>query len=212
MKKALAVVALISALALTGCGEQLLPEALPTLTSGSSSTPTPTPTPTPEPTRPAISDLVVYPGGLDYLRVGMSVESRPDELAIVQFDDTPCSADTPADVIGWVPNYEGEPFTLITARDGTLTAILVRDSAIMTEEGIRVGSTRSEVVAAYPDASFEQQGVTDVYLVDGPYGTLKVEVANGGNGEFLDQVDTVVWMATMENPVWQIYPAFGPCV
>ena len=67
----------------------------------------------------------------------------------------------------------------------------------MTAEGIHVGSTEAEVVAAYgPPSETNPDGAADVYRVSGATGVLIIEVAVARDFDFGygSQVGTVLWM------------------
>ena len=68
------------------------------------------------------------------------------------------------------------------------------------KRGIRVGSAKTELLAAYPSFASTVSGVvSDVYVINGSTGSLSFEVSkqnsDGGSNYWPDdQVDRVLWM------------------
>lgn len=166
------------------------PSASPTPSSEAA----PTPTASPEPTAPpARADLVLRPDGLGTLVIGEPAPAAGDPTAMIVFDDDACVSDiggiAPGDpnAGAWVPIplYDAGP------EGGGIFAVGVSDADIVegvqvwgldeipTEEGIRVGSTVAELLAAYPGIAGPSggAGLSQFYLVDGPGGRLIIEVA-----------------------------------
>jgi hypothetical protein len=198
---------------LAGCATPSAPSEAP----ASSARPSVSPTPAPE-VRPALSDLVVSPAGLGPLRVGTPVPDAEADVALVTWDALGCG-----DSAG--PRVEGEPFagfwrsvypddvsaetgtfdvvTVGGVQGGPIANIIVKSAEPATAEGIHVGSTLDDVLAAYPGATLaEETSVSTVYLLEGETGSLTIEIAReseGTEGYWKPSVlGTVVWMVAWE--------------
>ncbi|MDQ1546066.1 MAG: hypothetical protein QOH69_970 [Actinomycetota bacterium] len=176
-----------------------------------------TPTPTPAATRPAIGDLILSTSGLGPLHLGSPVPTTPAPLALMVWNPTACvsadlgiSAGDP-NAGAWhttFPDADGpagtrEPFILTTvgsAQTGNVNLVWVWSDGPHTAAGIHVGSTLEQLHSAYPDfARTVTGGVSDVYVIDGPTGSLSFEVSrqstDGGTDYWpADQVNKVLWM------------------
>ena len=165
--------------------------------------PVETPEPTPEPTKPQVSELVLTTDGLDYLKIGFPVEERPDATALAVWIVDHCDADNGAKRSAWAPNYPGaeEPFYFFTAgeKSGAITWIIANDPSIATPEGIHVGSTEAEVLAAYPDASLLTDNPwTHRYIVDGDAGRLIIEVGAVEDGDLAEGMVGILSVGSLE--------------
>ena len=149
-----------------------------------------TPTPTPEPTKPAVADLLLSPDGLGPLRVGETPPATDPALDILVYDPDYCAEIPEASSPGmWLANYPVEasghrPFTA-AFRNGadTLSVIAIFSPEIRTETGIHLGSTKDELLAAYPEgfaSKLDNHGVSTVYSVAGTAGQLLIEVTADG--------------------------------
>lgn len=202
------------ALILGGCAQP--PEAPdPTPTLSESATPTPTPTVA---TKPALSDLVVYPGGIDYVKVGVPVEQRDEEVAVVLYNANGCESE-PNRIIGWESTYGLGTFDMVTNADSTIRGIAVRTDAVHTATGIHIGSTVEDIRAAYGDAATVTEAqITDLYSVTGPDGVLVFEVATERDfdgGDYGARAGTVLWMLVLapdSEPFSIAYGAYGACI
>lgn len=202
-------------LAITGCTPNA-PIASPEPTIVQSANPAPTPSQVPSATKPAIGDLVVYPGGIDYVKVGVVVEERPEATAIVQYNTTPCFPDDPNLVTGWEASYASEPFSLVSNPDGTVRGILVFDPAINSDHGFHVGSSGSDIAAGYgSEIVLDSTGFTDLYTASGPEGLLVYELATDRDSEMSGKVPgTVMWMLILGpgSTPFSVYRAgYGTC-
>lgn len=197
-------------LLLSGCaGEKPaeIAEPAPIVTES----PSPTPTPTPEPTKPALDELVLTTEGLGYLVIGQPVPSIDASLAIVEYDPAYCESQPGA----WRPTYpttadQREMFNVQTDAEiesGSVSTIAVYQNGVVTAQGIHVGSTSDEVLAAYSSFDYEEQ--MDVNFVQ--YGI------NGSAGRLLIGVeDEVVVAMVAERKTDKVYgiwrtDAYHPC-
>lgn len=189
---ALSAVTAAGLLLLVGCTpEPVEPAASPTPTSTLEAEPTPTSTP--EPTEPpARADLVLRPDGLGTLVIGEPAPAPDDPTAMIVFDDDLCVSDIsgvgPGDpgAGAWdaIPLYAGPEggriFVVGVSDAGIVEGVQVYGlDDIPTDEGIRVGSTVDELLAAYPDIAGPSgdSSISQFYLVDGPGGRIVFEVA-----------------------------------
>lgn len=217
MRKGLVLAFVAIALAVAGCAQVETPTLSPTPTT--TATPeqqTPAPSPTTAAVRPTLNELVAYPGGLDYVKVGVPVDERDPEASIITYNGASCSDSEPNRVVGWESSYEASPFRLVTNPDGTVRGIMITDDAIRTAKGIGVGSSRAEVVAAYPTALLTSNAATDTYSITGPDGVLNIELATSrDSGELRDRIDTVLWMVATTSEqagAYYAYGEYGPCI
>lgn len=202
---------LFSAALLAGCAAPATP---PTPSPSSSRTPSvaaspasPTPTPA-EPTTPALSELRLSPDGLGTLQVG-----KPIDPLLATYDPFGCRTPEnegyfPDDDPFWsvyVPNYPQEadargyeryPFEPHHADDGTLRWLRVQSPEILTTKGIHIGSTREEVIAAYPEAQVVTDYGATVYGVDSAAGRLVIEVLDLDKGS--DEPVGTVWTMRLQ--------------
>jgi len=129
---------------------------------------------------------VIGPDGLAGLRFGDDVTSHPELLT---WSPARCRADTPdgAYVSGvWIPSDERflagefipEAYFGLVAPDGRLDAVKLLDTTVSTAEGIRIGSSRDDVVEAYPDAIRYDADTSSVFVIEGSVGQLNIEVVD----------------------------------
>ena len=214
---------------LVGCDNQP-PAAEPDPASSPSAT-----SPAVPATRLALSELVVSPAGVGPLLVGQPIAEEPEESAVVVWDPTGC-------ITAGVPGVEGEPwtglwrsayedaanpddrtFSVVTmggVKDGPIARVVVYGDELATAEGVHVGSTVDDVLAAYPDATPEPDPIVSaLYVVDGETGSLSIEVAieSPGAPDYWDpeQIGTVVWMVVFDASDTVVAAAasdtIGPC-
>lgn len=204
--------ALLLVLVVSACsGADDEPVAEPSTTASASAEPTPEPTPL------ALSDLVVSAAGLGPVLVGETVAGSSDVAALMTWDETGCSSTDEPRTAGepfagrWESVFSSSPddrdFQVVTSdglESGAVSRIVVESPDISTSEGIRVGSTRDEVVAAFPDAAvLGEPGTSTVYAVEGTSGTMAIEVAT----DFADlpgywapeEIDTVRWIVVTDS-------------
>lgn len=193
MKKQIAALVLGVSVA-GGVGAGVLANALTSKTPASASSgdkettqatkPTPTATASATPTPASPSDLVITPGAVGEVRVGMSKQAA---LATGMFtaDQPPAVDGCPVLPLTWNKPY-AELLDVQTLGNGEIASIGVRGKLIRTEGGLGIGSTYAEVRAAVEDkepvkAGYEQSGLFEYdpqtggwigYLFDPPVGEL----------------------------------------
>lgn len=172
-----------------------------------SDTPTPTPTSTPSssPTPPVPEQPALDHEGIGPLHLGDDpaladpsfIEGLPQECEGEQF-------------IGWQAVQHGDglakedmPVFLAGAlRPGeTISRFQSSAAGLLTSEGIGVGSSRAELLAAYPAAVFlESRNGRDRYLVAGSPGDLYFDVTfDDGTGYWGTNIDLVFDMQLIRN-------------
>jgi hypothetical protein len=182
-----AVVAISAALALVACDPTTPgPSGSPSPSESASESPTPGPQGAPEP-----GDLVITPEGMGTL-VFLQAPSDDPELQMVELDPNRCADSTTGEPRGvpdgdpaaarWVPieAYETSenwaPWGVVV-NEGGLVRIDVFDESIPTDQGIRIGDSVDELLAAYPGVTPVDEYLTDVYVIPGTAGSLHIEVA-----------------------------------
>ncbi|HEY5231895.1 MAG TPA: hypothetical protein VIJ11_13515 [Galbitalea sp.] len=199
------------ALLLAGCASQ------PASRSKPSTTPSAQPASTESTsTKPALADLVLSADALGDIHIGNPV---PRTTPLAKYDATACeftAMGTPpgsSSTAAWVANYPKQtnatgqtaPFIIVTAKQkphAPVSTLWVWAPGIHTAKGIQVGSSRSQLEAAYPRPDALEHGrVSDVYVVDGVVGTLLIEVARSDGNDVgywgPADVDTVLWMGAI---------------
>lgn len=174
-----------------------------------------TATPAPAPTKPEISQLVLTPDGLGYVKIGQPIPPESGATAIVAYNPTAC-ADSNPDVIrapgspgagGWFSTYIGERFQnfeVVTdnlSETGAVNAIDVYSPAISTEKGIHAESMLAEVKRAYPAIDMVvHTWSSDIYVEDGASGRLLIEVASNDRNEAWTDAerDRVLWIRVIK--------------
>jgi len=83
---------------------------------------------------------------------------------------------------------------------GVVHAIALVDDTIPTDRGIRIGATRAQVLAAYPEATLSHdESYYDVYSVQGKHGWLHMVMASEGHDDF-DGADIVTAILSSRVP------------
>jgi hypothetical protein len=161
--------------------------------------------------------LVISPAGLGSLHVGAPVPAASASTSLVVWNPTACVSTQTGIAAGdpragaWKAAYDGitgtdglrDAFIVITAdgaQTSNLSLVWAWGGGIHTSTGITIGSPTSALTAAYPSFSSRVSGVvSDVYVVNGPTGSLSFEVSkqdsDGGSNYWPDdEVDKVLWM------------------
>lgn len=180
----LATVAL-AAVALAGCtpgGPSSLPSSSPSATSVVTATSAPaSATPSPSPSAAAVDCSAdgIVPGRLGCLDTNLPVAGNPGE-ADATWDADHCSPGDGRFVFTAAPEHVG----VGGEGGGEIGRIDVYDPTLTTAEGIHVGSSKAEVVSAYPTTpvvtSFSN---TELVVLDSPAGFITIELANGWDSE-----------------------------
>lgn len=199
------------ALLLTACDPGAgSPTTAPTDSPSGGSTASGTPVPESE-TRPDRADLALGPDGMGTLAFGVAPHTAP-ETAMLVLDPEYCtdantdygigiaSGDPEAALWVPIPEYRDGRFGDFGVHIGgdVLHRIDLWNDVIPTTEGIRIGATRAQLEAAYPDATSVEEYLTDIYVVTGALGTLQIEVARQPD-------DMTYWEASQVDRVTYIH-------
>jgi hypothetical protein len=204
------VIVVATAVVLTGCGPA---SPSPTPSDSESASPSPTPSESPEPTAPpAAADLALSADGLGTLVFGEVPDAAP-ETRMIEFDPTICTDERTGWDAGieegdefaglWLPipayKFPGSDYGPwgVGIWDGTLARIDLYDDTVPTDQGIRIGDDRADVIAAYPGAMVIENDLTDIYVIAGDHGRLQIEVArNPDDGVYWepDQLELVTYI------------------
>lgn len=158
---------------------------------------------------PAVEDLVISTAGLGPLAVGLAPDDNPG-AAMIELHPGACletwgGAQPGANPDRWYPTYPSVdpaepgrfPFRVMVASD-RIVWIDVLDARPHTSSGIRVGSTKEDLLAAYPAATELSGGVPSIsrsWSVADAAGTIVFEVATWDDGTGERPVGTVVRIA-----------------
>lgn len=156
-------------------------EAAPEPSSPPVATSTPTPAPTPTPTLPALTELVVTADGLGPILIGAEPEGYDVSDPLVF---TSLCTGFPEGL--WMANYPRDntnntrtPFA-VNVTDGVIKSIEVHSGALVTAEGVHIGTSRGELLAAFPGGFDEviDDRASDLFVVHGSSSNLMFEVGN----------------------------------
>ena len=206
---AFAVVAMLAGCAPGGGGSALDPT--PTAPASSSkpsapSSPTSTPTPDPVPTvaaKPELTDLIISHEGLGPVTVGTVLPSLDAALSIFASRIEDCGDGVPITL--WQANYPeqagligGDGRVRTAFESGSLPGdvfdfVHVYASGPRTVEGIQVGSSRADLIAAYPGITIAStSALRDRYAVYGSPANLFFDVPLAGTTDSIDNEKVVL--------------------
>ena len=207
-----APLAIVALFVLAGCSADS--PAVPSRSASSiptsaSSIPTPTPTASapPDDSKPELGDLRLSTEGIGYLRMGESIPTRDTTTAMVVWNTRACNeSHDEADRGAWLNTYNDEAQDLLVVRtadfteDAPLAWILIETPLIPTDRGVRVGDSRSAVLAAYPDAvefspAFPRDDI-HMYVLRGIRGTMVFEFATTGSTGY--PLDELLWLRVLD--------------
>ncbi len=149
---------------------------------------------------------MLSPGGFEQLPLGIDPSTIDPAIAIISSAPLECDPtvlDWSTDAI-WPPNSDGHRPISVAVRDGVVRGIqVVWSTEIKTAQGVGIGSTRQQVLNAYPGipiALSDPRG--DVYIVQDDRGWMRMSV-------FYD-TEAVGEMLATTNDVAFYTPTFHP--
>lgn len=134
---------------------------------------------------PPVDSLVVSPDGVGDIRIGAAIPASAQK-DLVMWDPTSCEG-------SWYPAYETTaegtwPFLPVNdewpaTRESPIVRIEVQSRDIRTSDGLGVGSTSSELLAAgYTEiGGADELAGMQAFVLDGAHGRLIMWVAAGNN-------------------------------
>jgi hypothetical protein len=166
--------------------------------------------------RPALDQLRLTPSGFAELPLGSDPATTDPAVSIVERSSVECEPGRTLTL--WQP-AEADPttpygaFGVAVNDQGSVTAIQVSSELISTDRGITVGSSRAEVLAAYPGiAIVDSSERFDVYLVEGTDTWMRITVVADASdaGAAQSEQDTVAEMAASVDDGRAYLPTFHP--
>jgi hypothetical protein len=125
------------------------------------------------------SDDGIVPGRLGCLDTNLPVAGNPGETAVT-WDADHCSPGDGRFVFTAAPDQ----VSLGGEGGSKIGRIDVYDPTLTTAEGIHVGSSKAEVVSAYPSTPVVTAfSGTELVVLEGPEGFITIELANGWGAE-----------------------------
>lgn len=188
------------------------------------SSPSPSPEPSVDP-HPDANELIISPSGLGPLAIGNYPPADNPGAAMIQRDPDHCPSDG-TEPGRWVPDgYAGADVDLagnpvapfaVEADVAAVHRIDVLGVGPRTEAGIGLGSSLTELQAAYPDALFGPvgDGPTSVWIWSGAEGSVAFETAEPQDGytdAWLDPGDpeTVLFIRVLHPETAAEFTVFG---
>jgi len=206
------VAAVVVVVLLAGCapgsgGTAVDPTPSPSSAASSSPAPSsPIPTPDPLPTvaaKPELAELIISHGGLGPVSVGTVLTSLDPTLSIFASRAEDCGDGVPITL--WQANFPeqgaligGDGRLRPAFESGSLPGdvfdfVHVYASGPRTVEGIQVGSSRAELIAAYPGiAVVSTSALRDRYAVYGSPANLFFDVPVAGSSDSIDNEKIVL--------------------
>lgn len=160
------------------------------VTAAASETPTPSPTPTPVDADPAnAATWLIDADGVGPFKLGMPL----DEAVALMPGYTVETCPNPVVRFLRADSATDPSITLASAADGRLVHVTLHDSTQpATADGIRIGSTVTEAMSAYPGLEFSQR-YNDRYTLEGTPGwiTFETESVDVGATAPIDTISVV---------------------
>lgn len=162
--------------------------------------------------QPALDSLAISITGLGPIVVGEEPPASDPLLDTVRLDLDACqNLDNPDSPI-WLANYPDSirphsdrtgPAFYVFTEGGLVTGVSIYSPEPTTADGVHVGMTRDDLVAAHPDAGITQTGpLGDIYVEKNPDTILVFEVLRQTNENYYygaEQVDTVLKIKVVSN-------------
>ncbi len=185
--------------------------------SAASATPSASPEPTASPaSRTPLDQLVLTTTGFAELPLGSSPASFDPATSVVEIETVDCGEDRVEsgwEAVEFDPNTRFSAFGVETTEDGVVTAVEVYSNLIATAHGISIGSTRAEVLEAYPGIDVVASDYRfDTYVIQDQGSWLRMAIVNSAAGSGLPETahDTVQEMMASVDGIRDFAPDFHP--